>query len=176
MQHVRIKSDKGNGTVLTLEVVICLICLKYLFPVILHLYSDMTGHQQYTHQRAASLINKKQIKNEWHCFQTSCQESHNKLKRLNQTTLSCSVFFFLPTKKISKHHQRSCSLSSFGVKQQGEEAKENSPVTARGLYVHLAEDITCTFIKLNCSCLTAKTRCAFTLTRKLPLVGFFDVI
>lgn len=62
----------------------------------------MTGHQQYTHQRAASLINKKQIKNEWHCFQTSCQESHNKLKRLNQTTLSCSVFFFLADKKNFK--------------------------------------------------------------------------
>lgn len=178
------KISVGNGTVANS------LCRGHescnMLPPIF-IYKDTTGHLQYT-PKVPSLINITQIKNDWHPFQTSCQESQSKLNRLNQTTLSCALCFF------AKENKRPIKIQSvtggaalyhhLEEKRQSEEvvaankscmmplslslfcnlrAKENSPVTARGLYLHLAGDITCTFMKLNSSYLTAQTRPSFTL-------------
>lgn len=96
-------------------------------------------------------------------FQTSHQESQSKPNRLNQTTLSYALCFFA---KQNKHPIKIQSITGgaalyhhLGVKPQCEEvvaankscmmplsmllfcnlrAKENSLVTAHGLYLHLA--------------------------------------
>lgn len=146
------------------------------------IYNDMTGHPQST-AKVPSLINITQIKNDWHSSQTSCQESERKLNCLNHATLSCALCFFAKENKCPIKIQSitggAALYHHLRVKRQGEEvvaankscmmplslslfcnlrAKENSPVTACGLYLHLAEDITCTFMKLNSSYLTAQTR------------------
>lgn len=52
-----------------------------------------------THQRYPSLISITQIKNDWHSFPTSCQESQFKLNRPNPTTLSGALCFFAKANK-----------------------------------------------------------------------------
>lgn len=104
-----------------------------------------------------------------------CQESQSKLSRLNPTTLSCTLLFFAKENKcpikIQSITRGAALYHHLGVKLQGERGGSSQQglydvfecvallqpqgqrklpsVTACGLYLHLAEDITCTFMKLE---------------------------